>query len=891
MIKKKWSLKYDQCISCKSNDTPHKGKGLCVRCYRKQNPPPSGLCSKCAQTKLLRHLDSEGNRICSKCYNEIYNTILCSHCNNFGIKSLRLDDGSLICRNCYTKFYRPKKTCFVCNQEKTVHKKDGDKNICSSCYEKYYKPKKKCSECGKVAKVHKKIDNLNICSTCYSSHYRPKRQCSICGNISMIEKKEGDKDICVNCYAKHYVPKRLCYLCNTVKKIHAIIEGKDICKCCYDINYRPKRKCSICGEISKISIAENYIDICIKCYEKHYRPKRVCSICGNLERIEKVDAGNDICFRCYNKSFKPKKECSICKIKKTTHMVINEESVCNTCYQKYYQPKRVCSLCNLKRKIALTKDSNDICYICYSKLEGTCEKCNTKTSNFFHSANVCDNCWYTNKINQFLMKNKYSFYSNDLSNLFIEYVNTLLRYRKPITVYVTILNQYDIFYYIDKHNILNNNKIYYSQLEDIKAYLNIYNTSQLENFLLKKNILIPLSQYEIFSNNQLKYSNQLHTNFQNTFISYAKYLLDIKKCYEDKGHMDRFSWKTCNNYLYVSFSFLKFASTKTKTIYEVSDMIINEFCKDLQWLIGPIRHLVNWLNTNVKLFKKLRLPKPIKTSIGGNPYSEEDFIYIINSLSKPTTPYREKLMGFLLLIYAIRPKEFIKLTLDDINHTENGSYIYVRNTWISMHPFIVDILNAYLKLERTINLSLGSKYNFLFQGEKYDSPISLHYAYELLKKHDINSIRAFSTAITNSLTTEITHPAVLIQGLGISISTVVRYYKSLNIENRYEINSSTINCENSSISSANNSDKEMFYTYILKCNDGSYYTGFTSNLENRIANHDNGIGSKYTKTRRPVKLIFYEIFDDKSLALKREKQIKKLTVYEKEQLIKKSRRE
>lgn len=76
------------------------------------------------------------------------------------------------------------------------------------------------------------------------------------------------------------------------------------------------------------------------------------------------------------------------------------------------------------------------------------------------------------------------------------------------------------------------------------------------------------------------------------------------------------------------------------------------------------------------------------------------------------------------------------------------------------------------------------------------------------------------------------------------------------------------------------------YVYILRCNDGTYYTGYTNNIKKRIDNHNNGKGAKYTKGRRPVELIYKEEFLDKSLALKREYRIKQLTRKQKYKLIK-----
>lgn len=77
----------------------------------------------------------------------------------------------------------------------------------------------------------------------------------------------------------------------------------------------------------------------------------------------------------------------------------------------------------------------------------------------------------------------------------------------------------------------------------------------------------------------------------------------------------------------------------------------------------------------------------------------------------------------------------------------------------------------------------------------------------------------------------------------------------------------------------------MNYTYILSCRDGSLYTGWTNNLEKRVQAHNSGRGAKYTKPRRPVALAYYEEFQTKELAMKREYEIKHMTRREKLRLI------
>ena len=82
-------------------------------------------------------------------------------------------------------------------------------------------------------------------------------------------------------------------------------------------------------------------------------------------------------------------------------------------------------------------------------------------------------------------------------------------------------------------------------------------------------------------------------------------------------------------------------------------------------------------------------------------------------------------------------------------------------------------------------------------------------------------------------------------------------------------------------------EMEMNYTYIVRCADGTHYTGWTNCLKKRLKAHNEGTnGAKYTKAKRPVSLVYYEGFDTKEEAMKREYQIKQLTRNQKLELIK-----
>lgn len=77
----------------------------------------------------------------------------------------------------------------------------------------------------------------------------------------------------------------------------------------------------------------------------------------------------------------------------------------------------------------------------------------------------------------------------------------------------------------------------------------------------------------------------------------------------------------------------------------------------------------------------------------------------------------------------------------------------------------------------------------------------------------------------------------------------------------------------------------MYYTYMVRCSDGTLYTGYTTDIDRRMAMHNSGRGAKYTRSRLPVELVYHEEFGSKEEAMSREWHIKQLTHAKKEKLI------
>lgn len=78
---------------------------------------------------------------------------------------------------------------------------------------------------------------------------------------------------------------------------------------------------------------------------------------------------------------------------------------------------------------------------------------------------------------------------------------------------------------------------------------------------------------------------------------------------------------------------------------------------------------------------------------------------------------------------------------------------------------------------------------------------------------------------------------------------------------------------------------DAHHVYVVECRDGTYYTGYTTDIDRRVAEHNAGQAAKYTRGRRPVELVYVESFESKSAAMQREHAIKQLRRSVKEQLV------
>ena len=357
------------------------------------------------------------------------------------------------------------------------------------------------------------------------------------------------------------------------------------------------------------------------------------------------------------------------------------------------------------------------------------------------------------------------------------------------------------------------------------------------------------------------------------------------------GYNNKLSFVTCVKYTYAAYHFLSYAAERLQSINELNNHVVDSFLVNYGHRVSHLRQLIIWINKNKKLFVKIKLPQYYRKPYMGDFYDNETLSKIMVSLLSVETSYRDKMVGLLNLFYAIRPREIAQLKLNNYIKHKNTSLLYIRGKNLMLDSFISDCIDKYILFERNSSLSFGTNEDWLLPGYNYTKPLSLDLICSILRKHNINSNMGFDTVIANYLIDNQSSPSIIIKGLGLNINTVITHYKQLNIDSMNEIDDG-----NYSSNSNNSLSREKilnnvanYHIYILRCSDSSYYTGYTSDLQRRLQQHQNGTGCTYTKTRTPVELVYTEELPDKPSALKREKQIKKLTIFDKEKLIEKSR--
>ncbi|EGD45733.1 hypothetical protein Cpap_0060 [Ruminiclostridium papyrosolvens DSM 2782] len=232
----KWSLNYNNCISCGTTNHKHKAKGLCTRCYQKKHNYPQEYCSKC--NKLTRvHSRLHGVPLCRSCSQAPIH--ICNICKKAATAALKFNN-QYVCDSCYRKHFRKKYTCSICGKDEFAAIRSEEYTVCIKCYTT---KNNFCNKCGRTILSPYLIDNKSVCNRCYEKSKssnsdgiiditRKTYICNICGQVNSVQEVYNDGSIiCPDCYSSI---SKLCGLCkNPDNVIYSHLKSLPYCRKCY----------------------------------------------------------------------------------------------------------------------------------------------------------------------------------------------------------------------------------------------------------------------------------------------------------------------------------------------------------------------------------------------------------------------------------------------------------------------------------------------------------------------------------------------------------------------------------------------------------------------------------------------------------------------------------
>lgn len=223
-----------------------------------------------------------------------------------------------------------------------------------------------CALCGRPRTLlHTFGDDQRICTTCYSR--TRAAVCSVCGRDGQrVKARTSDGGaVCPRCHDRARTPDR-CAGCGKVRLLKRSGHGRSYCRAC-QTRRAPTEPCSICGHDRRVNArAPDGRPMCTTCYAKTRTASDVCDECGavgplNARADGRADTGKNLCARCYRH---PKRECGICGRTRRVSLKATDTSpdICPTCYQAPTIDCSVCGLHALGRRT--TKDGQPWCFAC-----------------------------------------------------------------------------------------------------------------------------------------------------------------------------------------------------------------------------------------------------------------------------------------------------------------------------------------------------------------------------------------------------------------------------------------------------------------------------------------------------------------------------------------------
>jgi integrase len=276
--------------------------------------------------------------------------------------------------------------------------------------------------------------------------------------------------------------------------------------------------------------------------------------------------------------------------------------------------------------------------------------------------------------------------------------------------------------------------------------------------------------------------------------SFLDHLNTVGQRYADRGWIgnhQRFGPRTILAALRSASKFLDSLDPDTvKSVQQIEQIHLDRFLANHMGYRDAVRAFIRYINKTQKLFKKLKI-ESITRNIPPNIFLDRTkYAELLKGwLLPPDDSVKEAIIGLLMLLYAQRAKQLVKLRLSDISHGHDGVYrVVFGRTEIPLDHRIGALFDRYLPARKALAVMEESWENsFLFTGRSAGDHLTEAAVSYYLKKHNVTAEQVFATSILYAYLGGLRHPKVLVKAFGITDFTAIKYLNLISPRLRDEV--------------------------------------------------------------------------------------------------------
>jgi len=589
--------------------------------------------------------------------------------------------------------------------------------------------------------------------------------------------------------------RAVCDCCGkAIQKAHAIHDGKAYCQACYRRIFKPVA-CNKCGKTVRTPGGVGPVT-CKKCRAIG----RTCVRCGkDVPQAGLVVEDGVACPSCA-RYFKEPQRCPVCG-QLSLHLARDfksgfTEPVCQQCRRKGHI---TCPSCGKNRRPdGTTTDGRVVCKTCL-ETDGkpfVCPKCGKEGKR--HSTTRCEACYWSDSVEKKL-KGAVSMLNNEwVRDAFSVFIVALSQRIEAKTAALRLERHFLFFARLDAFfdeptEATARGMISAFGLDGLRRHAAAY------GFLVKSEIIPRQSAEDIKTEAAIEdqekilraCESQWYHELLNNFLGHLK---KVGERYSDRGwngSRQRFGQRTILMALRTAGKFLESLDTdKVWRVQQIEQVHVDIFIVDKKGYRDSIRAFIRYLNRTQKLFKKLKIESvsrnlPPHIFIDRTKYTELLKAWLLAS----NDTVKESIVCLLMLLYAQRAKQLVRLRLSDISHGHDGLYrVVFGRTEISLDRRIGGLLDRYLSARKSLAVMEEPWDNgYLFTGRSPGSHLTEAAVSYYLKKHGVMAEQMFATSILYAYLGGLRHPKVLVKAFGITDYTAIKYLNLISPRLRDEV--------------------------------------------------------------------------------------------------------